>query len=147
MKNINQTSQVSQKDQFKFSASFGQRFLYYSNILIHKMNGWMFFLLILTAQYFPLILFKNQLNWTGFNSLEIWLFEFVLLWSHMFLPAFRQKPWFFFTRWKQPLVKFELKCSTGCIAVLIEVSSMTLLSLTSRSPNSLSLLSVLKSEV
>lgn len=40
LKNINQTSEVSQKDQFKFSSSFGQDFyIIQMSILIHKMNG------------------------------------------------------------------------------------------------------------
>lgn len=29
LKNINQISAISQKDQFKFSSTFGQRFVYY----------------------------------------------------------------------------------------------------------------------
>lgn len=84
LKNINQTSQISQKEQFKFSSSFGQKSQYFSNQCI---SSQMFFFLSFTVKPFPLNWFKRQLSQTGFNTLKNLVF-----WVLMLPSAFRQKP-------------------------------------------------------
>lgn len=83
LQNINQTSQISQKDRFKFSSSFGKKSLYFSNQCISYQ---MFFFLSLTVKPFPLIWFKRQLSQTGLNTLKNLAF-----WVLMLPSAFRQK--------------------------------------------------------